>query len=182
MGRAAAGLLTLAAQPVLRAAPPGEALAQAKQPFNVGISEGGGVPGNALTAWIMSQQIAFEQMCREQCEPSRPMAALWALLGIAFAYGVFHAAGPAHGKAIVASYMLANERALTWPGDLVPGGGLAGNRGDYDCRASGDSAACDGSTDDVGGEPGGNRQLPWRRAAGCVAGLAQGQGVLRPSG
>lgn len=37
---------------------------------------------------------------------------IWGLLAIAFGYGVFHAAGPGHGKAIVMSYVFANERAL----------------------------------------------------------------------
>ncbi|PZO81875.1 MAG: delayed-early response protein/equilibrative nucleoside transporter [Mesorhizobium amorphae] len=37
---------------------------------------------------------------------------LWAMVGLSFAYGVFHAAGPGHGKAVISSYMLANEVAL----------------------------------------------------------------------
>ena len=38
--------------------------------------------------------------------------AAWGLIGLGLAYGVFHAAGPGHGKAVLASYMLANETSL----------------------------------------------------------------------
>jgi len=36
---------------------------------------------------------------------------LWILVGLSFLYGIFHAAGPGHGKAVISSYMLANEVA-----------------------------------------------------------------------
>ena len=89
-----------------------DALAQARNPFNVGISEGGGQSGG-ITGWILARQLEFERSLSGAVRAVRTStAALWTLMGLSFAYGVFHAAGPGHGKAVVASYMIANERAL----------------------------------------------------------------------
>jgi ABC-type nickel/cobalt efflux system permease component RcnA len=93
-------------------APPHDALAQARNPFSVGISEGGG-SASGLTGWILAQQQHFDLLMRNAVRSIRTdSSALWSLLGLAFLYGVFHAAGPGHGKAVLAAYLVANERAL----------------------------------------------------------------------
>jgi ABC-type nickel/cobalt efflux system permease component RcnA len=87
--------------------------APARNPFDMGLREGGGPPASGFAAWVMAEQMRFERMLSGAVRALATEAgALWTLLGISFAYGVFHAAGPGHGKAVVASYMFANERSL----------------------------------------------------------------------
>jgi nickel/cobalt transporter (NicO) family protein len=108
--RRCAGAALLVALAALLIAEP--ALAQARNPFSVGISEGGGST-TGLTGWILSQQGYFERALSAAVRASRTDAtALPWLAGLSFIYGVLHAAGPGHGKAVLASYMVANRRAL----------------------------------------------------------------------
>lgn len=88
------------------------ALAQARNPFSVGISEGGG-PATGAMGWILAQQGWFERSLSAAVRATRTDAsALPWLATLSFGYGVLHAAGPGHGKAVLASYMVANRRAL----------------------------------------------------------------------
>ena len=92
----------------------GPALAgMTNRPFAVGGGEGGGGASGGLTGWLMNEQSQLTHLMSSYLKamPGDP-AAIWGLVGLGFAYGVFHAAGPGHGKAVIASYMMANERAL----------------------------------------------------------------------
>ncbi|MGP0059845.1 MAG: nickel/cobalt transporter [Beijerinckiaceae bacterium] len=90
------------------------ALAQgARHPFAVGADEG--VVGHVsdITAWIIARESGFYRLLTSALRGAKENgAALWGLIGLSFAYGVFHAAGPGHGKAVITSYMVSNERAL----------------------------------------------------------------------
>jgi ABC-type nickel/cobalt efflux system permease component RcnA len=105
--RAGLGLALLASG----AAP---ALAQlAQRPFAVGGGEGGGGASGGLTGWLLAEQSQLTHLIAAHVKALHgDPAALWGLVGLGFAYGVFHAAGPGHGKAVIASYMMANDRAL----------------------------------------------------------------------
>ncbi len=66
-----------------------------------------------LLNWINVHQQQFYRSLTQSLKAMRDGGSgVWLLAGLSFAYGVFHAAGPGHGKAVISSYMLANEVAL----------------------------------------------------------------------
>ncbi len=90
------------------------ALAQLSQrPFAVAGGEGGGGAQGGLTGWLMAEQSSLTHLIAGKVHAlhGQPSAA-WGLVGLGLVYGVVHAAGPGHGKAVLASYMLANETSL----------------------------------------------------------------------
>ncbi|MBV9393156.1 MAG: nickel/cobalt transporter [Methylobacteriaceae bacterium] len=83
-----------------------------RHPFAVGASEAGGASGGIM-GWLLAEQSRFYLMLTSTIRAiGKNGSAAWTLAGLSFGYGVFHAAGPGHGKAVIASYMIANERAL----------------------------------------------------------------------
>jgi len=81
---------------------------------------GGPRPGQAaqpqaggIVGWLLAKQSEFyREMSATIRAAKSDGTAVWTLLGISFAYGIFHAAGPGHGKAVISSYLVANEE--TW--------------------------------------------------------------------
>jgi nickel/cobalt exporter len=63
--------------------------------------------------WLLTKQAEFYQKLAGTIRAARTDgSAVWLLMGISFLYGIFHAAGPGHGKAVISSYLVANEE--TW--------------------------------------------------------------------
>ena len=87
------------------------------QPFGLNrgasLSEVGG-----FTGWILAKQAEFYRMLSGLIRDAKADgSAAYTLLGISFLYGVFHAAGPGHGKAVISSYLVANNE--TWRRGIV---------------------------------------------------------------
>jgi nickel/cobalt transporter (NicO) family protein len=73
---------------------------------------------SGLTGWIFAEQAAFYRSLSGFIRASKEDgAAMWELFGISFVYGIFHAVGPGHGKAVISSYLVANQE--TWRRGVV---------------------------------------------------------------
>jgi nickel/cobalt exporter len=83
-----------------------------RNPFSVGISEGGAA-SNGIAAMILNIQARFsEAMTKSLSLIKQGESGLISFIAIGFAYGIFHAAGPGHGKAVIAAYAFSREKAI----------------------------------------------------------------------
>ena len=83
-----------------------------KNPFGAGMREGAGAAGGIMGMISTLQSLFSAHIIAGLKEFSQSSEAVWGLLGISFIYGVVHAAGPGHGKAVIAAYVLASKTAL----------------------------------------------------------------------
>jgi ABC-type nickel/cobalt efflux system permease component RcnA len=85
-------------------------------PFGVGRA-GSAVPPPAAAApgvvgWLLAKQAEFYRGLSALIRAAKADgSAVWGLLGLSFLYGIFHAAGPGHGKAVISSYLVANDES-----------------------------------------------------------------------
>lgn len=124
--RSAALILLLLLAPWAGASPlstaaPGEDAAR-------GIEAAG--PWERATQWMLAQQRSLHrELARgmEKVQEAPTLANTLALVLIGFLYGVFHAAGPGHGKAVITTYLLTHRQhlrrglAMSWASSLLQG-------------------------------------------------------------
>ena len=90
---------------------PGVAAPPPRSPFGIGFREAAPA-ATGLGGWLLAVQSSFSRSLQGAVQALKA-GGDWMPLGlIGFAYGVFHAAGPGHGKAVIAGYIVAGERSL----------------------------------------------------------------------
>ncbi len=85
----------------------------AKSPFGIATPDSSGNyfggPLGPIFAWIAFHQAHFYQALTGALKSLKDdSTGVWLLFGLSFAYGVFHAVGPGHGKAVITSYLVAS--------------------------------------------------------------------------
>lgn len=74
--------------------------------------------GGGLFGWVLAKQAEFYHELSGLIRAAKTDgSAVKGLLGVSFIYGIFHAAGPGHGKAVISSYLIANQE--TWRRGVV---------------------------------------------------------------
>ncbi len=90
-------------------------------PFGLGSAP----PPSGIGGYIIARQAEFYQALIKAVRAAKADGhGAWLLAGLSFAYGVFHAAGPGHGKAVISSYLLADGGTLRRGAALALAAGL----------------------------------------------------------
>jgi nickel/cobalt transporter (NicO) family protein len=110
LARASLHAMTVTALSVL---PFASALAQGAGPFGVGRPDGQAVMTYGLGGWLLAEQAAFNRAMATALKAAAEQGSLPLLLiGIGAIYGVLHAAGPGHGKAVISAYLFATGETI----------------------------------------------------------------------
>ena len=77
----------------------------------------GAAPGTAssfaFTQWILTKQAEFYRLLSSAVTAAKTDGkAAFGLAWLSFLYGIFHAAGPGHGKAVISSYLVADDATM----------------------------------------------------------------------
>jgi nickel/cobalt transporter (NicO) family protein len=87
-------------------------------PFGAPRPQAAAPPVGGVLGWIFAKQAEFYRQFSSLIRAAKADgSAAWSLFGLSFLYGIFHAAGPGHGKAVISSYIVANEE--TWMRGVV---------------------------------------------------------------
>ena len=87
------------------------ALAQGS-PFGVGPAPAPAAP-SGISGWILAEQARFFRALSTAIRAAKADgSAAYGLFWLSFLYGIFHAAGPGHGKAVISAYLLADGSTI----------------------------------------------------------------------
>src|SRR5436190_14638282 len=87
-------------------------------PFGAPRGQAPAAPVGGVLGWIFAKQAEFYRQFSGLIRAAKAGGSVaWSLFGLSFLYGIFHAAGPGHGKAVISSYIVANNE--TWTRGVV---------------------------------------------------------------
>lgn len=89
-----------------------EVMAQGS-PFGVGPSKAPAQGPSGISGWILAEQARFFRSLSSAIRAAKADgSAAYGLFWLSFLYGIFHAAGPGHGKAVISAYLLADGSTI----------------------------------------------------------------------